>query len=84
MYEIKDGQIMRGTDTISPQILVTQVNNIEKHIDKHNIPQLSSELRYISDVFEHIEDQSDSIVRAEKNLHKAANLLSAIVREVKV
>jgi hypothetical protein len=85
MYKIENGKIHRGVDTIAKQVLVTQLNEIEGMLTRHDVPDLSSKMRLIADLF----DQKDAKIgndnqEVQESLHLAANLLSAINREVMV
>lgn len=89
MYKITDGKIYRGSDLIDQNVLVTQLNNIEKMMTKHKLPELGSKMRLLSDWL----DMKDSAMYNMTNdvlygdglqddLHTIANFLSALQREV--
>ena len=73
---------MRGKDIVAPQVLMSQLNNIEEMITKHNVAELSSNLRVLADWFD-MQDQSGGLLDdgVQKDLHLVANLLSAINKE---
>ena len=83
MYEIKKGKVLRGVDTISNNVLVTQLNNIETMMSKHRVAELSAQMRVLADWFD-MQDTSSGLLNddVQKDLHKVANLLSAINKEV--
>ena len=84
MYKIKDGKVFRGKDIVSQQVLVSQLNNLETMIDKHSVAELATEVRLISDWLENNKADILGNKDIQNDLHKVANILSAIKKEVKI
>lgn len=85
MYKIENGKIHRGVDTIAKNILVTQLNDIEGMLTRHSVPDLSSRMRLIADMFDKKAAESgNDNQEIQESLHLAANLLSAINRKVMI